>query len=283
MVVKKFADQCLLWNKRCQGRREVALDNFFNQSGSMWHLVYHPCENEDHKYTPWCLPYLAPPNISSSLQNWMREPDCVTSFGEWHESHLDRPLWTYTDWDNNTEKVRSINWNQLTTDRAPNGCCKACTILGGNVDVYYWPEPGANTDCLSIIGTSVGNPDDDFFAADNRGIKHFKSKPNPWFTASTPADITPKLTQAPIRKVEPRLLGSHISGPHVLNQSAPINHTILGSTDIISDHTLYVIPDIQVVVLTRLIALRHLSTLGSVTLSLWIVVVPLDIMFITQC
>ena len=29
---------------------------------------------------------------------------------------------------------------------------------GGNVDVYYWPEPDANTACLGVIGDNTNSP-----------------------------------------------------------------------------------------------------------------------------
>ena len=29
---------------------------------------------------------------------------------------------------------------------------------GGNVDVYYWPEPDANTACLGVVGNNTNSP-----------------------------------------------------------------------------------------------------------------------------
>lgn len=37
-------------------------------------------------------------------------------------------------------------------------CCSLCLITAQNVDVYYWPEPDADTSCLSIVGSSVNPP-----------------------------------------------------------------------------------------------------------------------------
>lgn len=35
-------------------------------------------------------------------------------------------------------------------------CCgETCQIVADKVDVYYWPDPGANTSCLSIVGNEV--------------------------------------------------------------------------------------------------------------------------------
>ncbi len=33
-----------------------------------------------------------------------------------------------------------------------------CELNGGIVDIYYWPEPGANTACLSIVGNNTISP-----------------------------------------------------------------------------------------------------------------------------
>ena len=36
--------------------------------------------------------------------------------------------------------------------------CGICDVGGPNVDVYYWPQPSANTSCLSIIGPTANPP-----------------------------------------------------------------------------------------------------------------------------
>ena len=36
--------------------------------------------------------------------------------------------------------------------------CGVCGVGGPNVDVYYWPQPNANTSCLSIIGPTPSPP-----------------------------------------------------------------------------------------------------------------------------
>ena len=159
----------------------MALDYFFNQSGSMWHLVYHPCDWDTHMNADWCKPYLARPPMSSSIKSWMRNHDCVSSFDEWHTSNLNQPEWTYTDWVG-YETTLSMNWNQLATTASTIGCCDACAIAGGNVDVYYWPVSGSNHDCTSSIGTSDIDPDLGLFTTDARGHKNFVSQPNPYAT-----------------------------------------------------------------------------------------------------
>lgn len=36
--------------------------------------------------------------------------------------------------------------------------CGVCGVGGPNVDVYYWPQPSANTSCLNIIGPTPSPP-----------------------------------------------------------------------------------------------------------------------------
>lgn len=36
-------------------------------------------------------------------------------------------------------------------------CCGNAIIKAQNVDIYHWPEPGADTSCLSIVGNSVNS------------------------------------------------------------------------------------------------------------------------------
>ena len=48
------------------------------------------------------------------------------------------------------------------------------------MDVYYWPVPEANSDCVSQIGTSFNNPATELVVTDDRGYPYWKAQPNPW-------------------------------------------------------------------------------------------------------
>lgn len=37
-------------------------------------------------------------------------------------------------------------------------CCDTCFISAQSVDVYYWPDPDANTSCVTIVGSDVNPP-----------------------------------------------------------------------------------------------------------------------------
>lgn len=57
----------------------------------------------------------------------------------------------------------AANWTSTDTAKliptpGASGCCGKCFIESPNVDVYYWPEPNANTDCLATIGNTVDPP-----------------------------------------------------------------------------------------------------------------------------
>lgn len=48
------------------------------------------------------------------------------------------------------------------------------------MDVFYWPVPGANSDCVSTIGSSFNDPASELLVTDNRGYPYWKAQPNPW-------------------------------------------------------------------------------------------------------
>ena len=73
----------------------------------------------------------------------------------------------------------------MATTRSNVGCCGQCEILGGNADVYYWPVPGANSDCVSIIGSSFNDPARELLVTDNRGYPYWKAQTNPWGRSSS--------------------------------------------------------------------------------------------------
>ena len=48
------------------------------------------------------------------------------------------------------------------------------------MDVYYWPVSGANSDCVSIIGSSYNNYVTELLITDDRGYPYWKAQTNPW-------------------------------------------------------------------------------------------------------
>jgi len=225
----------MLWDKTCSGNKSEAMAKFFNSTGTMYHLVYNPCEWVEHRDTPWCLPWRAPDSINTKLKRWMRQPDCLTSFGEWHTKHPESSSWSYADWQFSTAVPETFDWASVKDPPSTLGCCDTCQIQGGNVDVYYWPVPDTNSDCLGIIGTSYKSPDDGMFGTDGRGHAVYKTHSNPW-TGETlqPSTTAPNvITPAP-----PHPLRARTRIP--LNASVSTNGSSLWSVDIKNGFTLQV-------------------------------------------
>ena len=127
-------DECLLWNASCTGNRTLALDEFFERT-----LAFLQ-ENECfvHHENPSCSKLVSPDTMSefAVIKTWMRSPQCLSSSSEHQVIQGGTPM-PYT----------------LGTT-----CCDICQISAQNVDIYYWPDPNANTSCLSIVGSGVNPP-----------------------------------------------------------------------------------------------------------------------------
>ena len=174
----------MLWDSSCSGNKTEALDEFFNNSGTMKGLVYNAWE-----YYPVNQKLSGiPPENNSKIISWMRDPDCRSSFLEWHTKHLDQPIWTYTDRAENEDVISTMDWSSVARTSGNGGCCDACELVGGNVDVYYWPVPEANTDCLASVGTTAASDiDQNLLISDARGVGGgwWKSQPNPYNLTSS--------------------------------------------------------------------------------------------------
>ena len=182
----------MLWDSSCSGNKTEALDEFFRNSGTIFGLVYNAWEY----YAVNRRLSGIPPENNSKMVSWMRDPDCRSSFLEWHTEHPDEPVWTYTDRVVNEDVVSTMDWNSVAGTSGDSGCCDRCELVGGNVDVYYWPIQGANTDCLASVGTTAASDvDQNLMIPDDRGVGGgwWKSQPNPYSLTSSPAFPNPVL------------------------------------------------------------------------------------------
>ncbi len=181
----------MLWDSTCSGNKTEALDEFFNNSGTIKQLVYGAWEY----YAQHRRKSGIPPDLNSKIVSWMRNPDCRSSFLEWHTEHPDQSIRTYTDRAENADVIRTLDWSSVATASGTIGCCDACELVGGNVDVYYWPVSGANTDCVASVGTTAASDiDQNLILSDARGVGGgwWQSLPNPYLTSSsTPANPAP--------------------------------------------------------------------------------------------
>lgn len=196
----QLPDQCILWNSSCQsGNRPEALDEFFNNNGTMSALVYNPWEYYAQHRNETGIPL----DTNSMILSWMRDPDCRSSFFEWHTEHLDQPNWTYTNRVDNSDVSTTINWSAIATTSVPYGCCDACELIAGDVDVFYWPVPGANTDCVTLVGTTAAsNIDQSLIIPDDSGIGGgwWNPQRDPYLLISTSSSSNP----APLQSLNAR-------------------------------------------------------------------------------
>ena len=58
----------------------------------------------------------------------------------------------------NTSSTLVANKTTVIPEVSQPQSCGVCGVGGPNVDVYYWPQPSANTSCLSIIGPTPSPP-----------------------------------------------------------------------------------------------------------------------------
>ena len=185
----------MLWDSSCSGNETEALDEFFNNKGTMRTLVYDAWEY----YAVTRKISGIPPENNSKIVSWMRDPDCRSSFLEWHTEHPDQSTWTYTDRTENKDVISTMDWSSVASASGNVGCCDACELVGGNVDVYYWPVPGANTDCLASVGTTAASDiDQNLILPDARGVGGgwWNSLPNPYtvISSSSPSNPAPQNT-----------------------------------------------------------------------------------------
>lgn len=163
LTTKVLDDQCLLWDTSCSGNRTLAIDEFFNTTQGL--LFDNLCFSQFSSGVPSgetdisipeeqvgsslveindvipsdCKKYNPPERLSEwqDIKSWMRSSGCVSAQNEWIKGG----------------GQGAYNFSSQVTP----SCCGFCDVGAENVDLYYWPEPGANTSCLSIVGASV-NP-----------------------------------------------------------------------------------------------------------------------------
>ena len=119
-----LTDVCQFWDSdsSCSGSRTLAPEAFSSSPG-FWSITANPCFLDPVSRCTASNP-VGRMSAFSAMRDWMRSPECSSFI------HLD------------------------PTEGAPfyETCCGSCYIYADTIDIYYWPEPNANTSCLSIIG-----------------------------------------------------------------------------------------------------------------------------------
>ena len=122
----ELQSECSLWDPSCQGNRTKAAIDFLGYDGTKDKIL--GASREDCAEDSMCLPFDAPHYVA--IKKWMRSAECQKFLDEIGKG--DPHVW-----------------------RGDTNCCGACNLQAGNVDIFYWPEPDADTSCLSIIGDEV--------------------------------------------------------------------------------------------------------------------------------
>lgn len=166
-------DQCLLWDPSCSGNRTLAMDTFFRpgfQNDLLSNACFAQVNSIDSVSVSNCDKYNTPSRMSEfqEMRNWMRSQQCVSAATEWAamtpgNSNFSNSNFTYASAKDNIMSSEDPD-SQMAAKLDPHpynyssgvapSCCGICGINAENVDIYYWPEPDADTSCLSVIGES---------------------------------------------------------------------------------------------------------------------------------
>jgi len=134
-LASELRNECVLWDDSCTGNKTAAAIQFFKpQNGTSQYLV--PGDRCFEEESSDCNPEVL--SGYGRLKSWMRSPHCKSvrdglGFGSLNTLSKGAGYW----------------------DVSGNCCDLGVTFGAGNVDVYFWPDPDADTSCLSIIGNSV--------------------------------------------------------------------------------------------------------------------------------
>ena len=162
-------DSCILWDPSCSGNRTLAMDIFFNQTFQD-DLQSNECFAQlspvNSAFVSNCDRYNYPGRMSEfeEMKDWMRSQQCVSAAADWaartpgtsNFTYANAKDWTVSHEDPDSQMADRLDPHPIDyTSGVTPSCCGVCNINAQNVDLYYWPEPDANTSCLSIIGGSV--------------------------------------------------------------------------------------------------------------------------------
>ena len=131
-------DVCLLWDTSCTGIRTSAGSKWFQEKKATY-LTHNKCFLDP---SPDCTTSNPPGRMSvfSEAKYWMRSPQCLSLL---HELFYDP---SHEAW-----------WQNYIA--ANHTCCNLCQINVDFVEVYYWPDPHADTSCHSVVGDEISRFD----------------------------------------------------------------------------------------------------------------------------
>ena len=119
--------ECPLWDTSCKGNYTAAKEKFFGLDGTKDWLI----GGENHCFINGTS--CAPNELKeyAAVKEWMRTEEC--------------------------QKIQlqygGINYaGEILVQRT---CCNKCYLVGGNVQIFYWPEHDTDKSCLSVVGDKV--------------------------------------------------------------------------------------------------------------------------------
>ena len=130
-------DMCVLWDSSCSGNRTTAIEKFFRSTVDFGgNACFEQTPGGDSSA---CVTYNPPARLLEweKIKRWMRSSQCSSA------------LEVYDELRKTSHGTSERFYPDVST------CCLRCYIQAANVDLYYWPEPDADTSCLNIIGGSV--------------------------------------------------------------------------------------------------------------------------------
>ena len=131
-------DVCVLWDSSCCGDTSRAAAKYWSE-----HLSTISSNDCFVNSSASCTALNPPGRLSafSELKNWMRSPQCFDS----------NPM---VSGDSNDAMVYHEDEFLNVT------CCGDCEVVADQVDIYIWPDPLADTSCLSIVGDGLSHVSD---------------------------------------------------------------------------------------------------------------------------
>lgn len=190
---------CILWDPGCESNfsRPQAVELFWGLEG-MAALQIDACFAADNRTFDCDTSALAPASssLSAAVKSYMLGPRCSTDRRWYQENYVKDLDGVYQRILSNTVDTQYLTWSQDgLVQKFPPGitdvertetdmyrsCCGDCNVYADTVEVNYWPQPGPDDSCFSIIGDKV-EPELDDATTDIHGVVF-------WGTTTTTSDL----------------------------------------------------------------------------------------------
>ena len=146
-------DPCVLWDPSCSGDRKSAIDTFFDSTFAqdlLSNACFFAAGSLNAANASKCDANNPPGRMAEfqKIKDWMRSKQCVSAAADYTAQ--------YAPMDPSSQEAVAMDPNSyhIASDPDPT-CCGVCQTDAKNVELFYWPEPDANTSCLSIIGDDI--------------------------------------------------------------------------------------------------------------------------------